>query len=73
MSLDPPFSGNPRTAFRGRHRERGPKRYVYTAREVAQLARMPLGTLRWHQTKGHVKISDLASVVDFVIVRRSSP
>jgi len=46
--------------------------YLYTDRDVARLAKMSLNSLRVAKSRGKVNMSNLKSVVEFVIKQRLS-
>lgn len=78
-TFDPiPPKTDPRTILRGEHRERGPRRYHYTAPAVAELAGAPLSAVRRAAAKPRdgatpqLDLRSLASVVSWVCRQRAA-
>ncbi len=76
FDLFPPKT-NPRTALAGEHRERGPRRYHYTAPQVAALAGAPLSAVRRAITRPpcgaepQLDLRSLGSVIAWVCRQRA--
>lgn len=67
------FGQDPRKQFRN-HRERGPKKYIYTVKTIAEFTELAVSTVRAYSLRG-LKLDDLASVSAFVqryIVKRAA-
>jgi hypothetical protein len=70
MPLIPPQT-DPRKFFR-RHRERGPKRWTYTYKDIADLAHITEDSVSQAVTRGHLDPKSLRSVVRFIETRLAS-
>ena len=56
---------NPRVVFGSKHRERGPKRFIFTYADFASFFGMTEGAVSKAVSRGDFDPSDLGSIVDF--------
>jgi hypothetical protein len=69
LTDDHKIKGDPRKHFRGNHRERGPRKHVYTAEQVAKIAGLTVGTLLAYQAADKLDLRDFESTVRFLADR----
>ena len=67
-----PPGANPRQFFKGKFRERGRKKYIYTVVDIAKAAGVTVDAVKWGQWKKSIYINDLASVAEWIVKRRSA-